>query len=158
LVEHHLGASHPKAEKGDPAPLRVLIADDHEVVRKGVCFILATRGSLDSYTETTNGRDAVQKALLLNPDLIILDIGMPELDGLSAATQIKRLLPHIPILILSMHRGQEMVRASQLAGAQGYITKSDATGSLLKAVDALLQNQTFFPEHNQQSHLSNTHR
>jgi DNA-binding NarL/FixJ family response regulator len=137
--------------------LRVLIADDHEVVRKGVCFILASRGPLDSYTETTNGRDAVQKALLLNPDLIILDIGMPLLDGLSAATQIKKLLPHIPILMLSMHRGQEMVRASQLAGAQGYITKSDATGSLLKAVDALLQHQTFFPEHNPQSRLSNTH-
>ena len=128
--------------------MRVLIADDHEVVRKGVCFILAARGPLDSYTETTNGRDAVQKALLLKPDLIILDIGMPVLDGLSAATQIKRLLPEVPILMLSMHRGQEMVRASQMAGAQGYITKGDATGSLLKAVDALLHHQTFFPEPN----------
>lgn len=127
--------------------MRVLIADDHEVVRKGVCFLLGARGELNTYMESTNGEEAVHKALLLNPDLIILDIGMPVLDGLSAATQIKRILPNIPILMLSMHRGQEMARASRLAGAQGFITKSDAAGSLLKAVDALLQKQTFFPQH-----------
>jgi two-component system nitrate/nitrite response regulator NarL len=127
--------------------LRILIADDHEVVRKGVCFILGSRGQLDTYMESTNGKEAVHKALLLSPDLIILDIGMPVLDGLAAATQIKKLLPDIPILILSMHRGQEVVRASQLAGAQGFVPKSDVTGSLLKAVDALLQKQTFFPQY-----------
>ncbi len=126
--------------------MRILIADDHEVVRKGVCFVLGSSGQPNTYMESANGKEAIHKALLLNPDLIILDIGMPVLDGLAAATQIKKLLPNIPILMLSMHRGQEVVRASQLAGAQGFVTKSDVVGSLLKAVDALLQKQTFFPK------------
>jgi two-component system, NarL family, nitrate/nitrite response regulator NarL len=124
--------------------LRILIADDHEVVRKGVCTILQSRENLEVCGEATNGAEAVQKASQLNPDLIILDVSMPVLDGFAAAREIRTTLPAIPILMLSMHAGREMVRASQAAGAQGFVTKIEVAGTLLKAVDALLQGNTFF--------------
>jgi len=81
---------------------------------------------------------------LLNPDLIVLDVTMPGMDGLTAAKLIKKRQPGIPILMLSMHGGSEIIRAAQLAGVQAFITKSDAARVLLEAVDAVLQGETFF--------------
>jgi DNA-binding NarL/FixJ family response regulator len=126
--------------------MNVLIADDHEVVRKGVCSILESRDNLHVCGEANNGEEAIKKAQQLNPDLIILDVTMPVRDGFSAASQIKEMLPNVPILMLSMHDGRSMVRAAQAAGAQGFVTKADVAGVLLKAVDALLQGQTYFVE------------
>jgi DNA-binding NarL/FixJ family response regulator len=126
--------------------LRILIADDHETVRKGVCAILGARKDVEICGEASNGQEAVQKAFQLNPDLIILDVTMPVLGGFDAARQIKKLLPKVPILILSMHHGSSVVREAQLAGAQGYVTKSEAAHVLMKAVDAVLQGQTFFEQ------------
>jgi len=77
----------------------VLIADDHEVVRKGVCNILEARGDAKVCGEATNGEEAVQKAIELNPDLVILDVTIPVLDGFSAAKRIKEVLPEIPVLL-----------------------------------------------------------
>jgi two-component system, NarL family, response regulator NreC len=125
--------------------VRVLIAGDHAVVRKGVCSILESRTDLEVCGEAANGEEAVQKSLQLNPDLIILDVTMPVLDGFSAAKKIRELLPKIPILILSMHDGPEMARSSQSVGAQGFVTKKEANDVLLKAVDALLAGGTFLP-------------
>ena len=96
--------------------------------------------------EATNGDEAVKLAAKLNPDFIVLDVSMPMLDGFSAAKKIKEVLPETPILMLSMHSGREMIRASQAAGAQGFVTKTDVAAVLLKAVDALRQGQTFFTE------------
>ena len=126
--------------------MRVLIADDHAVVRKGVCSLLESRSDLELCGEATNGEEAVQKSLQLNPDLIILDVTMPVLDGLSAARKIRMLLPKIPILMLSMHDGPEMARSSQSVGAQGFVTKNEANEVLLKAVDVLLAGGTFLRE------------
>lgn len=123
--------------------MNVLIADDHEVVRKGVCSILESRG-WHVCAEAKNGEEAIKKAQQLHPDLIILDVTMPVCDGFSAASQIREILPDVPILMLSMHDGRSMVRAAQAAGAQGFVTKADVAGVLLKAVDALLQGQTYF--------------
>jgi DNA-binding NarL/FixJ family response regulator len=126
--------------------LRILIADDHEVVRKGVCSLLESRADLKVCGEATNGQEAVELARQLDPDLVVLDVTMPVMDGFSAARKIKQLLPAIPILMLSMHAGLEMVRAAKAAGAQGFVTKTDVAGTLLKAVDVVLQGETFFTD------------
>jgi DNA-binding NarL/FixJ family response regulator len=125
--------------------MRVLVVDDHETVRRGVCSILETRKDVEICGEASNGQEAVDKTSELKPDLIVLDLTMPVLDGFSAARQIRTILPEVPILILSMHEGKSIVRAAQQAGVQGFVTKSEAGSVLLKAVDAVLQGRTFFP-------------
>jgi DNA-binding NarL/FixJ family response regulator len=126
--------------------MRVLIADDHEVVRKGVCIILKSRGNIDAAFEAVNGKEAVEKATQLSPDLIILDVAMPVLDGFSAAERIKKALPNVPILMFSMHDGPEVVQATKLAHAQGFVTKTEDASVLLNAVDALIHGENFFPD------------
>ena len=121
----------------------ILVADDHEVVRRGLVAILASRAGVTIH-EAGNGQEAVQKALDLKPDFVILDVTMPHLDGLGASRQIHAGLPGIPILILSIHEGREIARAAKDAGARGFVTKRDAGSVLLQAVDALLQGKTFY--------------
>ena len=123
---------------------RILIADDHETVRKGVRSILESRKDIGKCYEASNGEEAVHDALELKPDLIILDLSMPVLDGLGAGKQIRKLLPDIPILMLSMHEGESIVREAQKAGLHGFVSKSDVGPVLLQAVDTLLRGQTFF--------------
>jgi DNA-binding NarL/FixJ family response regulator len=125
-------------------PVRILVADDHEIVRRGVSSLLESRDDFEVCAEATNGEDAIKQAQQLKPDLIVLDVTMPGMDGLTAAKLIKKRQPGIPILILSMHGGSEIIRAAQLAGVQAFITKSDAAKVLLEAVDAVLQGETFF--------------
>jgi DNA-binding NarL/FixJ family response regulator len=126
--------------------LRVLIADDHESVRKGVCVILGTRGDIEVCGEASNGREAIDKAKELQPDLIILDITMPVLSGIDAAEVIRTALPHVPILFLSMHQSRQIVAEAKRIGVQGYVRKSEAATTLLNAVDAVLRNEPFFPD------------
>jgi two-component system, NarL family, nitrate/nitrite response regulator NarL len=126
------------------APVRILIADDHEIVRKGVSSLLQSRENFEICGEAANGEEAVQQARQLDPDLVVLDVTMPVLDGISAAKLIRKLLPSTPILILSTHEGREMVRAAKQAGAQAFVTKSEVSSVLLKAVDAVLEGHTFF--------------
>jgi DNA-binding NarL/FixJ family response regulator len=126
--------------------LRVLIADDHESVRKGVCVILGTRGDIEVCGEASNGREAIDKAKELQPNLIILDITMPVLSGIDAAEVIRTALPHVPILFLSMHQSRQIVAEAKRIGVQGYVRKSEAATTLLNAVDAVLRNEPFFPD------------
>ena len=126
--------------------LRVLIADDHESVRKGVCVILGTRGDIEVCGEASNGREAIDKAKELQPDLIILDITMPVLSGIDAAEVIRTALPRVPILFLSMHQSRQIVAEAKRIGVQGYVRKSEAATTLLNAVDAVLRNEPFFPD------------
>ena len=126
--------------------VRILIADDHEVVRRGVGSILESRESLEVCGEAANGQEAVEKAAALSPDLVVLDVTMPVQDGFATAKEIRKILPNVPILMLSMHAGREMVRASRSAGAQGFITKTDVASVLLTAIDALSRGETFFTE------------
>jgi DNA-binding NarL/FixJ family response regulator len=125
--------------------VRILIADDHEVVRKGVRSLLESQDD-QNITEASNGREAVDIASEMSPDLVVLDVTMPILDGLSAAKQIKKALPRVPIVILSIHNGPEMMRATQRAGADAFVTKSDLGSVLLKAVEAVMQGKTYFSE------------
>lgn len=125
--------------------VRILIADDHEFVRRGVRALLASRDGFEVCFEAANGQEAVEKARELKPDLIILDITMPILSGFDAARKIKEFSPETPIVILSMHRDKEYMKEAQKIGIQGYVRKSQAALTLVTAVDAVLQDQTFFP-------------
>ncbi|PYX09421.1 MAG: hypothetical protein DMG88_07200 [Acidobacteria bacterium] len=128
-----VGAEAPRAMQ----PVRILIADDHEVVRRGVRSLLKSRADWEVCGEAVDGRDAVQKAKELNPDVIVMDIGMPYLNGLEAARVIRKEVPQSEILILSQHEAAEMRPAALQAGAREYITKSDVARDLLAAVESL---------------------
>jgi len=122
-----------------------LVADDHEAVRTGVCTILQSRGDVEICGQAVNGREAVQKAGELNPDLVLLDITMPVLDGLGAAREIRELFPSIIVLFLSMHEGEHMANLARSSGASGYVSKSASSDVLLKAVDIVIAHGTYFP-------------
>src|SRR5438477_8186216 len=126
----------PEAQKG-MQPVRILIADDHEVVRRGVRSLLKSRADWEVCGEAVDGRDAVQKAKELKPDVIVMDIGMPHLNGLEAARVIRKEVPQSEILILSQYEATEMRPAALQAGAREYITKSDVARDLLAAVESL---------------------
>jgi DNA-binding NarL/FixJ family response regulator len=126
--------------------VRILVADDHAAVRKGVCAILSSRLDIEVCGEASNGQEAIEKAHDLKPDLIILDITMPVLNGLDAARVIRLTLPEVPILLLSMHDGKHIIADARRIGIEGYLSKSEASATLLAAVDAILRNQSFFPE------------
>jgi DNA-binding NarL/FixJ family response regulator len=123
--------------------VRILIADDHEMVRNATRRILESRADLEC-VEARNGKEAVEKALELKPDLIVLDISMPAVDGFDAAREIKRHLPNVPVLFFSIYDDGEYLERARSLG-EGVVIKEQAGTTLLKAVDALLQKQTFFP-------------
>ena len=126
------------------AKLRILVADDHEIVRRGTLSLLEGESDLEICGEAVNGRDALDQARTTNPDIVILDIGMPSLNGLEAARQILKEFPQTKILILTVHESEQVVREVLDAGARGFILKSDAARDLVAAVDALRKNKTFF--------------
>ena|ERR1700676_2282714 len=103
--------------------MRILVVDDHDVVRRGICSVLATEASLTLCGEALDGKDAVEKAKALRPDIIVTDI-MPQMNGLEATREIKHLLPETEIVIVSQHEAPEMVRQAFNAGARAYVVKS----------------------------------
>lgn len=126
------------------AAFRILIADDHEVVRKGLVALLQQQPDWQVCGEAGEGREAVDKAQQLRPDAIILDIGMPSLNGLEATRQILKTNPHARILILTLHDSDQVVRDVLNAGARGFLLKSDAARDLVAAVEALRRDKTYF--------------
>jgi len=126
--------------------MRCLLVDDHESVRMGVTAILSSRPNIEVCGEAANGKEAVEKARQLKPDLIILDVNMPVQDGLKSAKEIRTFLPDVPILFFSMHDGVYLVHEAKMAGGQGFVNKTDARATLLDAVDALVKKQTYFPD------------
>lgn len=122
---------------------RILVADDHELVRQGLRRVLDVRRDWEVCAEAVNGREAVALACQHRPHLVILDLSMPELNGLEAARQIRAALPRTPVLILTMHEGDSLAREVLAAGARGFIFKSDAGRVLVQAVEALLRGQSF---------------
>src|SRR5262250_711793 len=123
---------------------RILIADDHEIVRRGIRALVEGHGGWEVCGEATDGREAVDKALELRPDVVLLDVGMPNLNGLDAARQILATAPDTKILILTMHDTEQVVREVLSAGARGFLLKSDAGRDLVAAVEALQHSRTFF--------------
>ncbi len=126
-------------------PVRILIADDHEVVRQGVRTILEGQAGWVVCGEASTGRDAVTKAVDLQPDIVVLDISMPELNGLEATRQIRRVVP-TKILILTVHESDQVVTEVLDAGAHGYVLKADAGRTLVEAIRSLLERQEFLTE------------
>ena len=124
--------------------LRILIADDHEVARKGIRSLLEDHAGWEVCGEARDGREAVECANRLKPDLLLLDLGMPNLNGLDAARQILATTPDARILILTVHDSEQVVREVLAAGARGFVLKSDACRDLVAAVDALQHRRTFF--------------
>jgi DNA-binding NarL/FixJ family response regulator len=122
----------------------ILIADDHAVVRRGLRALVETHPKWKVVSEASNGREAVEMATKGRPNVAILDISMPELNGLDAAAQILKVSPQTRILILTMHAAEELIEKTLGAGASGYILKSDAEKDLITAVEALLHRKTFF--------------
>jgi len=125
-------------------PLLILIADDHPVMRRGLRALLDSRPGWRVCAEASNGNQAVAEAQRLRPRVAILDIGMPELNGLLATERIRKAVPSTRVLILTMHNDEDLIAATVKAGAHGYLLKSDAEQDLIAAVDALLQDKTFF--------------
>ena len=125
--------------------LRILIADDHGLVRRGARAVLRSRRGWRVVGEATNGREAVQKAIELKPDVAVVDIGMPELDGIEVTRQIRTSAPETRVLVLTMHESGQMVRRALDAGASGYLLKSDLTESLAKAVETVADGNRFLP-------------
>ena len=125
-------------------PYRILIADDHEIFRSGVRAILSRQPDLEVVGEAFTGREAVEYARTMKPDLVIMDIGMPELNGLEAARQILKEHPMTEVLVLTMHESDELVRAVLDTGARGYMLKSDASRDLVTAVDSLRRRKPYF--------------
>jgi DNA-binding NarL/FixJ family response regulator len=124
--------------------LRIMVADDHEVVRKGLVALLQAQPEWQVCGEAGDGREAVEKAIQLKPDILILDIGMPSLNGLEATRQILKTIPNARVLILTLHDSDQVVREVLNAGARGFLLKSDAARDLVAAVDALRHDKTYF--------------
>src|SRR6185295_14322754 len=122
----------------------ILIADDHDVVRRGLRTLLEMRPQWRVVAEACDGKDAVAGAFRCKPDVAVIDYGLPRLNGIEAARQIKHHLPDIEILIFTMHNSDDILLHALEAGARGFLLKSDADDYLLAAVQALSQHKPFF--------------
>jgi two-component system nitrate/nitrite response regulator NarL len=122
---------------------RVLIVDDHAAIRRGVQGILRAFPKWEFCGEADNGQDAVRLAEVLKPEVIIMDVSMPVLNGLEATRIIHKVLPQTKVLLLTLHSSSELVRTAFRAGARGYVLKSDAEHELIRALDVVLGDGTY---------------
>lgn len=125
------------------APIRVLIVDDHQIVREGISALLGNRGDIEILGEAEDGHEAVEKALALNPDVIIMDISLPGQNGVEATLQIKEKRPEIEIIALTMYDNDEYIVRMLKAGASGYVLKKAAASDLLRAIKAVHAGESF---------------
>ena len=135
-----------KTAKGHYIParsIRVLVVDDCEEFRRFICSTLKARPELQIVGEVSDGLEAVHKAEELRPDLIVLDIGLPTLNGIEAARQIRKVAPEYKILFVSQESSADVVREALALGALGYVAKAHAGSELLAAVEAVLQGRQF---------------
>ena|SRR5665213_1058493 len=128
--------------------MRVLVVDDHSAVRKAVRLTLSSCTGLEVIGESENGKDAIDQTEELHPDLVIMDVSMPVMDGLNAAAIIKSYHPEIHILMFSMHNLREFIETAKSLGLDGYVPKEENGPCLRSAVQAILNNRTYFPEVN----------
>ena len=124
-------------------PLRILIVDDHAVVRRGVRSLLESQPDWEIAGEATTGREAVELAKQLQPDIVVMDLSLPELSGLDATRHILKESPGSEIVVLTMHHSEELAREALQAGARGYVLKSDADQSLIAAIESLRLHKPF---------------
>lgn len=124
--------------------LRILLADDHEIVRRGLKELLEEQAGWTVCAEAANGREAVELAVQSRPHVAILDFSMPELNGLEATRRIRQAVPDTEVLIFTMHESEELIREVLSTGARGYLLKSDATRQLIPAVESVSRHMPYF--------------
>jgi two-component system response regulator NreC len=124
--------------------IRILLADDHTIMRGGLRLLLERQPDFSVVAEASDGREAVEQAAASTPDVVVLDIAMPNLSGIEAATRINQMLPHTAIVILSMHSDEGYVLRALKAGAKGYLLKDSAESDLVQAIRAASEGKAFF--------------
>jgi len=125
-------------------PIRILLADDHAILRDGIRALLSDEADLQVVGEAENGRQALEQARALRPDIVIMDIGMPLLSGLEATKHIRRDVPESRVLILTMHQNDEYLAQVLAAGASGYVLKDTAGRELVLAIRQVARGEPFF--------------
>ena len=138
-----LGLLDHEGDRLAKSPMRVLVVDDFEPFRRLLCSILQDKPELQTIVEGSDGVEAIELAEALQPDLILLDIGLPKLDGIEAARKIRELAPRSKIIFVSQEHSLEVVQAAFSAGALGYVVKIDVGNELLPAVEAVLRGERF---------------
>lgn len=123
---------------------KIVLADDHVLVRRGIKRIIEEDKNLKVIGEASDGQELLELLEKVKPDLVVSDIAMPRLRGLEACTRVKKLYPHIKVLILSMHKSKEYVRQAMASGVEGYVLKEDADTALYIAIQAIRLGKTFF--------------
>jgi DNA-binding NarL/FixJ family response regulator len=129
------------SRSSEMAPVRILIADDHEIFRRGLRSLLESHPSWEVCGEAVDGREAVDRVKELHPDVIVLDVGMPRLNGLEAAELIRKQVPGSRIVILSQHEPQVLKQAALSAGARAYVTKSEVSQELVMAIEQIISSE-----------------
>jgi len=125
-------------------PLRILLADDHEILRRGLRTLLEAQAGWEVVGEARTGRETVGQVKQLKPDVVVLDVTMPELNGLEVTRQIRKMAPEVAVLVLTAHESEQLAEQLLGAGALGYLLKSDAARDLPTAVDSVSRGKTFF--------------
>ena len=125
-------------------PIRILLADDHNIMRRGLRLLLERQPGFEVVAEAADGREAAERAEAARPDIVVLDIAMPNMSGIEAAQRIRTLLPQAAIVILSMHSDESYVLRALKAGAKGYLLKDSAESDLIDAIKAVSEGKAFF--------------
>jgi DNA-binding NarL/FixJ family response regulator len=137
-TESTYSSAHPR--------VRVLVADDHEVMRLGIRNLLEVQPGWSVCAEASNGKEAVDKTVQFHPDVIIMDISMPVMNGIDAANQITRTQPQIPVILFSLHLSDDLYPHFRTEGIRGAVAKGHAARDLVQAVETVLGGGTFFPD------------
>lgn len=132
------------ASKVAVSTVKILVADDHEVMRLGMRNLLESRANWAICAEASNGQEAVDQTFQCDPDVVILDITMPTMNGIEAAGKISASHPDIPIILFSLHLSDELMKTFQCASVRGAVSKGEAARDLVEAVDTVLKGGTFF--------------
>jgi two-component system, NarL family, nitrate/nitrite response regulator NarL len=144
MVSLTMPVADPASAKLETHPVRILVADDHEVMRMGLRNLLETVPGWAVYAEAKNGTEAVEIAVHSSPDIIIMDITMPEMNGLEAAAKIAKDRPDIPVILFSLHLSGDVISRFKSSSIRGAVAKSEAARDLLDAVRSVLNGGTFF--------------
>jgi DNA-binding NarL/FixJ family response regulator len=123
--------------------IRILLADDHQILREGLAALLEKHQGFDVAGQAADGRTVVRLARELKPDLVIMDVGLPELNGIEATRQIVAEVPGVKVIALSMHSDRTFVKGMLMAGASGYLLKYSASQELMRAIDAVMAGQVY---------------